>query len=361
MHNKMFIVDGVAAVVGGRNLGDEYFAAREDVNFADADLMALGPVVQECGVEFDKYWNSDLAFPVEALVSTTGVEAHFKEVSAVLLSHIETEKESVYARRLSQTDLLRQLKEKSLPLTWAGAKLTYDLPEKIRNHGKPPDDITLWPSLTPYLKNTKSELLLISPYFVPGDEGVASLKGLTGRGVKVRILTNSLASNDVTIVHGGYARYREAMLRSGVELYEVRATPDMQRAKVTRERFGSAGASLHAKTFVFDRKVLFVGSANLDPRSKYLNTEVGLIVESPELAERFASRFEAVTEPAFSFRVELEKATSAPGESAAPEGDMIWIGEEDGKEVIFRNEPFAGFWRRFSTTILSLFAPESML
>jgi putative cardiolipin synthase len=360
MHNKMFIVDGVAAVVGGRNLGDEYFAAKEDVNFADADLLALGPVVHECGVEFDKYWNSDLAFPIEAFVSDPRTDAHLKDVSAVLLSHIEAEKESVYAQRLSKTDLLRQLKEKNLPVTWAPAKLSYDLPEKITSHGKPEDGITLWPRLVPYLQDLKSELILVSPYFVPGDSGVAHIKALGNRGVNVRILTNSLASNDVSLVHGGYARYREAMLRSGVELYEVRATPDMQRGRRSRERFGSAGASLHAKTFVFDRKVLFVGSANLDPRSRYLNTEVGMIVESPELAGRFASGFDSLVSPDFCFRVELEKTEAVPGEPAA-EGEMIWIGEEEGKEVIYRDEPFAGFWKKLSTKILSLFAPESML
>jgi len=361
MHNKMFIVDGVAAVVGGRNLGDEYFAAREDVNFADADLLALGPVVKECGAEFDKYWNSNLALPIEALIETTRAEAHLKEVSSVLLSHIEAQRESVYARRLRETDFLRQLKEKSLPITWATSKLVYDLPEKINSHSKPEDSITLWPRVSEYVQNAKSELILMSPYFVPGDAGVAALKALEDRGVQVRILTNSLASNDVSIVHSGYSNYREALLRSGIELYEVRPTPDILRVKETREKFGSPGVSLHAKIFILDRNVLFVGSANLDPRSRDLNTEVILIVESPELAGKFASRFELITQPAYSFRVELEKTSPASVGPVVGDGEVIWIGEEDGKGVIYRDEPFAGFWEKFFAKILSPFAPESIL
>jgi cardiolipin synthase C len=363
MHNKMFIVDGVVAIAGGRNLGDEYFAAKEDVNFADADLLAFGPIVQECGIEFDRYWNSELAVPIEAFVSRTGADERLKEVSDMLLSHIEAQRESVYAQRLKKASFVKDLEEKTLPITWAVSKLSYDQPEKILSRGRPDDSITLWPSVYPYLDGMKSELIIISPYFVPNNALVRYFKTLQDRGVKVRALTNSLASNDVSVVHSGYAPHREAMLRIGMELYEARARPDMQRSrkKRSKERFGSAGASLHAKILIIDRKVLFVGSPNMDPRSRFLNTELGMIVESPELAGKFASGFDSLVQPDFCFRVELEKAEAVPGEPAAEGGRVIWIGEEDGKKVVYDDEPFVGFWKKFTTWVLSIFAPESLL
>ncbi|MBA4416797.1 MAG: hypothetical protein C0392_02630 [Syntrophus sp. (in: bacteria)] len=361
MHNKMFIADGAVAVVGGRNLGDEYFAAREDVNFGDVDVLTVGPVVEECGKDFDRFWNSDLAFPIEALVPVTRTEADLKDVSTVLLSHIEAQKESLYAKRLKNTALMSRLKEQNMPFIWANAKLIYDMPEKIKSHGRPDDSITLWPKLTPYFTGLKSELILISPYFVPGKGGLAALKSLRAKGVRIRILTNSLASNDVSVVHGGYARYRKEMLRNGIEIYEVRPNPDQKRGPETRERFGSAGASLHAKAMIFDRKAIFVGSANLDPRSRYLNTEVGLVVESPELCEMFASRFDMSALPEVSFKVELEKTEPSDDNPSGLTDRLIWIGEEEGEKVIYNDEPFAGFWQKLSTKILSFFAPESML
>jgi putative cardiolipin synthase len=361
MHNKMFIADAAIAVVGGRNLGDEYFAAHEDVNFGDVDILAVGPVVRECGEDFDRFWNSDLAFPIEALVPVPRTEADLKDISTVLLSHMEAQRESLYEKRLNNTYFIKRLRERNLPFVWASSKLVYDMPEKIKSHGRPQDSITLWPMLSPYFKELKSELILISPYFVPGKKGLAALKDLRNRGIRVRILTNSLAANDVSLVHGGYSRYRKEMLRSGIELYEVRPNPDQKRGPENREIFGSAGASLHAKSIVFDRKVFFVGSANLDPRSRYLNTEVGIVAESPELAEMFASRFDINAKPEVSFRVELEKADPSDTDPSGLTGRLIWIGEEEGEEVIYNDEPFAGFWQKLSTKILSFFAPESML
>jgi len=193
---------------------------------------------------------------------------------------------------------------------------------------------------------------------------VAQFGKMRKDGVRIRILTNSLASNDVPSVHSGYRKYREAMLREGVELSEIRpvlAPPEEERDKA-RKQFASSGASLHAKTLVFDRRTVFVGSANLDPRSARLNTELGIVVTSPELARQVAAIFEAVTGPKYSFRLALQREPPAPGESReSPAERIVWVTEENGKEVVFHDEPYATFWKKLSTGIQSLFAPESLL
>lgn len=361
MHNKMFVADAAVGIVGGRNLGDEYFDANSDVNFEDMDLVAVGPVVKELGKVFDIYWNNDLAVPIEAFLVFPPTREELKEVSAMLEAHREEQKDSEYMKELRDSEFVENLITDSLPLVWANARLMYDLPEKISNPQPRPSNISVWAGLNPYTKETKSELILVSPYFVPGPKGMAALKVLRDRGVRMRVLTNSLASTDVLVVHEGYARYREEMLRQGVELYEVRATMNITKGIRARKKFGSSGASLHAKTFVFDRKAIFVGSANLDPRSRHLNTELGIVVESPELAEQVASQFETVTGPDNSFRLKLLKSPASDVPEKGSANTIVWIGEENGREVKYNSEPLSGFWRRIFTKFLSLFAPESML
>ncbi len=362
MHNKLFVADTAVGILGGRNLGDEYFDANDEVNFEDMDLLAIGPVVKELGDIFDTYWNNDLAVPIEAFLVFPPTKGELEETSAMLAAYREEQQDSQYMKELRDSEFVENLLSDSLPLVWANARLIYDLPEKI-NISKPlrPSTISIWAGLNPYMKETKSELILVSPYFVPGPKGMAALKVLRDRGVRVRVLTNSLASNDVPIVHEGYARYREGMLRQGIELYEVRATMDIKKGIRARRKFGSSGASLHAKTFVFDRKAIFIGSANLDPRSRHLNTELGIIVESHELADQVATQFEIVTNPDNSFRLELAGTPASNVSEPGSVDTIVWIGEENGKEVKYNSEPLSGFWRKIFTKFLSLFAPESML
>lgn len=356
MHNKLFLVDGAAAIVGGRNVGDEYFAAREDVNFADLDLLAIGPVAAECGRAFDLYWNSRLAVPVQAFLDEPRKEEDLDEVADRLQEHWEAEKESEYVRRVIASDAFKSLREGGLPFSWARSRLACDPPEKLEGRVKRTDKGTLWSALNEYAVESKSELIIVSPYFVPGEKGVEHLKTVRDRGVAIRILTNSLASNDVPMVHGGYGKYRKELLEQGIELFEVRAVLG-NRKTPGREKFGSAGAGLHAKSFIYDRRVLFVGSANMDPRSGDLNTEMGLIVESPEIATEMANRFDRLAKSSFCFQLVLEKEKDG---DASP-GEIVWVGKEDGKEVKYTTDPLAGVWRRLSVTILSIFMPESLL
>jgi putative cardiolipin synthase len=350
MHNKMFVADNQAGVVGGRNIGDEYFSAREGVNFADLDLLVLGPVVQDLSRSFDDYWNSEWAYPIEALHEKRPDPAALEKGREILAAHRSAARDSEYAKRLRESDLLTKLLARELPLVWAPAHVVADRPDKVASAGKPPASEKSGGKLRFLVENARSELIISSPYFIPGKNGIRFFEKLRNNGVRVRILTNSFAGNDVAVVHSGYAKYRKDLLRMGVELHELKpslaAAPEKERA-----RFGSSGASLHAKSFVVDREQVFVGSLNLDPRSVDLNTELGIIVESPELAQGLLRQFEELFKPSFSYRLVLDK----------PEGGLVWISEENGREVRYTRDPGVGFWRRSSTWFLSIFAPESLL
>jgi putative cardiolipin synthase len=348
MHNKMFVADNQAGVVGGRNIGDEYFSAREGVNFADLDLLAMGPVVQDLSRSFDEYWNSEWAYPIQALHEEKTDPDTLEKGREALAAHRRAAGDSDYAKRLRESDLLKKLLAGELPLVWAPAQVVYDKPAKAGGSGTSDATVRLGPQLRPAITDIRSELIISSPYFIPGESGVALFRKLRERGARIRIVTNSLAANDVGVVHSGYAKYRKDLVKLGVELYEIKRSLS-EASEREKKLFGSSGASLHAKSFIFDRRQLFVGSLNLDPRSINLNTELGIVVESPELAGRLAAGFEELVSPRYCYRVTLEG------------GNLVWTAEEDGTAVRFTGEPEAGFWRKFSTWFQSLFAPESLL
>ena len=268
MHNKSFTVDNQVTILGGRNIGDEYFEAQPDLAFADLDVMAIGPVVARVSGSFDKYWNSQLAYPATTLSkqqpTPTETEESLEEFNAFIADQIN----SPYMQALRNSDLANRLREDRLEFYWGNAKVVYDQPEKIL-HKKDKTEYHLAPQLEPYFDGVKKELLLFSPYFVPGKEGTAFLTELAGKGVRVRILTNSLSSTDVGIVHSGYMKYREALLRGGVELYELNKKLTREQRKKKKGQEGASKASLHTKSFVFDRKDVFIGSLNLDPRATW--------------------------------------------------------------------------------------------
>jgi len=225
-----------------------------------------------------------------------------------------------------------------------------DRPEKVAGACSPQGPLKLGPQLRSIVEAARSELIISSPYFIPGKEGLRLFEQIRNNGVRIRIVTNSFAGNDVAIVHSGYAKYRKDLLKLGVELHELKPSLDAA-SEQKRSRFGSSGASLHAKSFIIDRARVFVGSLNLDPRSVDLNTELGIIVESRELAEKIAGQFEELVQPLYCYRLELDPS----------DGDLAWISRENGREVRYSRDPEVGFWRRFSTWFLSIFAPESLL
>jgi putative cardiolipin synthase len=356
MHNKSFTADNQATIVGGRNIGDEYFEAAEGTNFGDMDVLAVGPVVRAVSTAFDRYWNSELVFPVAAFGIETdpGLLEYGRQR---LAQEIEALPGTAYGRRLLQSELTKRLETGELDLFWARSRLLYDLPEKVRTD--PEDRSThLGPELGELLTSVEHDVILVSPYFVPGKDGTALLRSLVERGRRVTVLTNSLAATDVPAVHAGYARYRRALLEAGVEIYEMK--PTAHAGADQDRRFGESQASLHAKTLVFDRASVLVGSMNLDPRSNLLNTEMGILIESAELAELVAHWRDREL-PELAWRVELEPGAGA--DSPATIGSrLVWTSLENGQLVRHHDkEPDAGLWERFQAFLFRLLPVERQL
>jgi putative cardiolipin synthase len=352
MHNKSFTVDNQATILGGRNIGNEYFEADPDLAFADLDVLAIGPVVKEVSTSFDQYWNNELAYPASVLKGRKLTDEEMAQARKDLDEFVEKQADSSYLQALRNSDLAHSIRGNQVQFQWGEAEVVYDQPEKIL-HDFSKTEYHLSPRLKPYFDGTEEELIIFSPYFVPGDEGVAFLKQLTEKGVKVRILTNSLASNDVAIVHSGYAKYRKDLLRAGIELYEMNKKISKQESNEKKSFHGSSKASLHAKSFVFDRERVFIGSLNLDPRSVDQNTEIGVVFTSPEIAGEMGEWFDQNMDK-IAFRLELHRHENGSKH-------IRWYGLENGQERVFDADPYTGFWRRFGVGFMGILPIESQL
>lgn len=297
MHNKAWIVDGRVAIVGGRNIGDEYFDAAEASNFRDLDLLAVGPVVRQTEHVFDDYWNSGLALPIAALTSRTAPAA--AELQSRLQEPASSEGARPYIDRLREHVSLDALLGPGA-IHWSEkVELVSDPPEKaLGERGKN----WLMEKLLPVMTSATNDLEITSPYFIPGEEGVRQLTELAQAGVSVSILTNSLSATDVAAVHGGYAPYREPLLAGGAQLFELKR----EGADADLSLRGSSQASLHTKAFTVDDRIGFIGSLNLDPRSVSLNTEMGVLFEVPKLVETMRVLFRDQTSPGYSYKVLLD-------------------------------------------------------
>ncbi|MGC2517667.1 MAG: phospholipase D family protein [Burkholderiales bacterium] len=350
MHNKLWIADNAVAVIGGRNLGDAYFNVRGDSDFADLDVLAAGPVVAEISRSFDEYWNSEWAVPIAAFLGEPPGNSQLDLVLSQMAAKAYRFRETEYARALRATDLGQLVRSGTFPLVPARATAVYDTPAKPQAETAEQQG-RIVSVLRNMVEAAQREVILISPYFIPSARGMGVLCTLTRRGVRVRVLTNSLASTDVPVVHAGYARYRPRLLACGVKLHELRPNP--MRPASARPAL-SSGASLHAKAIVVDRKVVLVGSMNLDPRSRLSNTEVAVLIESVALAEQLGTLFEEAASLDEAFRVELAE----PGNENAP---LAWIGSEEGKSVRYTSEPLASWWRRILSGLFGALAPEELL
>jgi cardiolipin synthase C len=348
MHNKAFIADNQAAILGGRNIGDEYFDAHDEVVFRDLDVLLVGPAVNDVSTAFDRYWNDPLSFGISTLLGRSGNAAATGALRAELAAFVDSQRASPYAVE-ARARLAGQLPTAAGSYYWGDARLLYDDPEKI---SRSRDDTTghLVPQFAGIGSRSQKELIIVSPYFIPGDAGVQWLRQLASRGVRVTVITNSLAATDVSAVHAGYQRYREALLEAGVRLYELK--PQGAAAKRDADPGGSR-ASLHAKTFVFDRRIVFIGSLNLDPRSVQINTEIGVMCESPALAGELAGRLERVLDK-LAWR--LERVADASGQPR-----IAWIDAGAEPRVRSFDEPDVSPWRKLSVWLLSLLPIESEL
>ncbi|MEM6575282.1 MAG: phospholipase D family protein [Pseudomonadota bacterium] len=320
MHNKIFAVDNQMAILGGRNIGDEYFDQGEDFNFYDSEVVAVGPIVPQVSASFDDYWNSSSAYPVAALAGSRAVTSYEDLLS------------QGYFAAVTEDDP-REILAESLPLFhWAPARLVVDDPGKVDDPKRYQSNVL--PALRDLIRDTSDSVILQSAYFIPGKAGVEGLGQLVESGTKVTISTNSLASNNHAIAHSGYGKYRKALVRNGLELYELKPSQP--------ERPGTWG--IHSKVAVFDRRIAFVGTFNLDPRSAALNTEMALIIESPALAGQLADAIEEQLAAERSWRLTLDERNR-----------LSWNSEHRG------SEPEAGVGRRFSSFFLSLLPIENQL
>lgn len=345
MHNKSFTADNQVTIIGGRNVGDEYFGATDGVLFADLDAIAIGPVVSEVSNDFDRYWASESSYPADRLLPPVD-SATITEISAAA-QRVERNAASVaYMEALRKSVFVRDLLAGTLPLEWAVTRLISDPPAKAL--ARADRDDLLMQKFRTIFGRPASQVDLVSPYFVPGDAGVELFRSWSKDGVRVRVLTNSLEATDVALVHAGYAKRREELLEAGVWLYELRAR-GVRRAGTSGGSFGSSASSLHAKTFAVDRSRIFIGSFNFDPRSAELNTEMGFVIDSPVLARRIAGTFDEDV-PLNAWRVQLSES-----------GDLEWEERSEGRTIRHRSEPGTGFWQRLGMSILSVFPIDPLL
>jgi putative cardiolipin synthase len=347
MHNKSFTADNQVAIVGGRNVGNEYFGAGPGTLFEDLDVIAVGPVVREVSEAFDLYWNSRSAYPAAGLLGRAGEEA--RAVLEAKFAAARGDAESVeYLEALRETQLVRDLLAGKLRLEWTDARVLRDDPAKTLDTAER-RDLLLLKDLVDSVARPEASFDLVSPYFVPGEEGAAALGALARRGVEVRVLTNSLAATDVGAVHSGYAKRRRALLDAGVRLYELKPTAAGVASRSRHKRGGSSSASLHAKTFAIDRSRVFVGSFNFDPRSALLNTEMGLMIESPALAGDLAGALDARL-PADAYELR-----------GTEQGGLEWIERTEAGETRHASEPGAALLRRLWIEFLSVLPIEWLL
>jgi len=358
MHNKLFVVDNEISIVGGRNIGDEYFQGGRDYEFGDYDVIAAGPIVNEVSKSFDAFWNSPMAIPIEALAEGKPSAQDLEDYRGVLAAHHAKmiEADPPYMRVLAANEPLKAMLGGKSSLAWANGEVVYDSPEKAKVQDGEQGGRLLRHRLGEVAKQVQNELIVVSPYLVPGPAGMKFLEGLRERNVSVRILTNSLASTDMPIVHSGYQAVRAPLLEQGVDLYEVRPVLGAPVARGARLRSLSSGQyALHAKVFVFDRQRVFVGSMNLDQRSLHLNTEIGLIIESEELARQIALRFADITQPANSYVLVLSDA------DRFGQRHLVWRTLEDGARMDFDQEPNVTFWQRLQIDMLSMLPLDGLL
>jgi cardiolipin synthase C len=349
MHNKSFTADNQLSVVGGRNIANEYFGAGSGIGFADIDVLIVGPAVRDVSKEFDTYWNSASAYPAAGFVGTPGAEAATTLQEKFAATH--TDPITVeYLEAVERAPLLAELRDGQFALAWSTPQVVYDDPAKTIETTERAE-LLLFTKLVETMGRPEKSFDLVSPYFVPGAGGTARLIALAMRGVKVRILTNSLAASDETVVHTGYMTRRLELLRAGVALWELKPTVATL-AVETKHRFGSGGvAGLHAKTFAVDDARIFVGSFNFDQRSARLNTEMGIVIDNTAIASQLGDFFDKSV-PGLAYEVRL-----------APDGEhLVWIERiPGGEEKRYDNDPETDGWTRFKVQFISILPIEWLL
>jgi len=353
MHNKLLVVDNAVALVGGRNIGNQYFQMDPESQFADDDVLAAGPIAVRLSATFDEFWNSPFAIPAAALDRHQSSAHALTERRGRAAGRSEQQMQTLnsdgidYAARVASGEPYAGVLSGRLPLVWAQAEVVSDSPDKKNIESGNRRGRLMARSVLKAAGAAQSEVLIVTPYLVPAADEFALLRNLRMRQVQVRILTNSLESTPDPVAQAGYVKYRIPLLKEGVELHELRALLGNTRGSgqtAVVSRYGNYG--LHAKLFVFDREKLFIGSMNFDQRSKHLNTEIGVIIDSPELAQQTAMRFERMVQPGNAYA--LSWHTPGTGSSL-----LAWDSEENGNAVEYTREPARSEWQRLEQSLLS--------
>jgi len=348
MHNKAFIADNAIAVFGGRNMADEYFMrAVAGDNFVDLDVLTAGPIVGALSDSFDQYWNSAYAWPIDAVVAPRGDALQRRQRFDAQAQELPPlEPDLGVPQRLAQfATTPAELQAGHLELAMADARVLADPPDKLGSSKVADRSGTVRDDIGRAMGQAQSEVFVVSPYFVPGDIGMQVIQRNRARGVRLSLLTNSLAATDEPAVHAGYVAYRLPMVRAGVEIYEL--SPALTRQERRLGRFGATLGVLHAKVIAIDRKRLFVGSMNLDGRSERYNAEVGVLIDNEFLTQQFLDMMD--------FR------SSAYLLRLSPAGELQWVASNGNAETVFDHEPEASVWRKLSSRILGALLPTDWL
>ena len=351
MHNKSLIADGAAAIIGGRNIGDDYFASNAKRLFLDYDILAIGKVVPEIYKAFDLYWNSKQAVPSEDVLDHSDDRSYFVSKKD-LQKGIKIFEESAAGKAVLHSDFNRKIAQKNLKLTVAKrTDFYYDHPSKV-NTDERDTKTHISTQISEDLRHVQDDLIVISPYFIPSDEMMVRLKSLREKGVEVTIITNSLASTDVFPVYSGYQGYIKALVEMGVKLYELK--PHSFKKLITRSEWANPNSlSLHTKMILIDNARLEVGSANIDPRSDKLNTEIVMIVSSEKLTKEEKKELDKVINPENFYQLSWGKYPKEFEDDVTRYGP-IWHTLEKGKEKTYYSPPHVGFWKKLGTDMLSV-------
>ncbi|KAA9131421.1 phospholipase D family protein [Marinihelvus fidelis] len=348
MHNKIFLVDNAAAILGGRNIGDDYFGVDPKLNFNDLDALAVGPVARQAGDAFDLYWNNHHAVPVGVLyeedaIAPGALDALRERLETAQAGHLDT---MPYQVPLEGDELYLHLDELSARLTWAPARVVVDPVSKFEGSGAS----ALADLVTELSKQASEQVTVQTAYLIPSDEGIAMARDMHARGVRIRMMTNSMQSNNHLSVHAFYMKYRKEIIESGVELYELRADSELlEFLKESEDDIASSHAGLHTKAFVVDRQTSVIGSYNMDPRSRVWNSEIALVVEGEAFADTVLDIMNRTFEPGNAYRLTVE------------DGDLLWtIDTPDGQQT-WDKDPGSTAWRRFLARITGWIPIENEL
>lgn len=351
MHNKLFIADGVMVVAGGRNIADEYFLRSQQANFVDMDAFVMGAVVRDFSAIFDRYWNSEVVWPIEAIGEPLGDRAGRRAAfeHELAMQPMGPPLDVPATDVLGYGPLAEELDAGQIGLHWGKARAFADPPEKLLSGSpKVAYETSVTNGVMMAIWEAKEELVVTSPYMIPGEMGMDSVRRLHAANVKMTIVTNSLAATDEPLVHTGYARYRPRLLDAGVDLYELSPTRTQMGQRLGM--FGSSLGRLHAKTAVIDRHLVFVGSMNLDPRSASSNTELGMFIDSAPLARELLRV------------INISRLDSAYRVRYAPNSRSLqWLANDGEKEIVLGVEPESSFWMRVHNTLLGWLVPEQLL